>query len=442
MSCGCNDVDTDNPNGNAGCGPCNPCTDSTVACESLPSALDNFTAHFFGEVAKSMVDSRVQWILPCNLETGLPDNPRTDGEGLACYFLRLFEEGIVGLTGAKGDTGIAGENGLNGYTFTAESFTVPTSECPIVQFNVEEGDVIPSGSYVFVDVAGWFSVTSRTGNLIMCQLIQATSPAGTVIPAGSFVAITGPEGPQGQTGPRGLQGEKGNKGDTGTPGSAGADGANAQTETTANYTQPVVGGTVLVNVSDSSAFTGGAGAYVVGGGYYEVAAVVPGVLTLRNVGVAATNAVATTVVASGAVVITSGVAPVVSSGSGIAIGGSNPSVTTTNAEITFGTTPLSIDLPSAGSYDVTAQVALVTGNPAPFDIKVQLYDNTNATLIGHPTYVNVGQHPSVHATATISQRVTTVGAVTVRVWAETDVNTATATSAECSMKWTRVYPVN
>lgn len=78
--------------------PCDKdCTESTATCESLPSALDNFIKHFFGSVVKTLVDGKIQWTLPCDLEEGLPGNPRAENEGLACYFLRLFSDGILSI---------------------------------------------------------------------------------------------------------------------------------------------------------------------------------------------------------------------------------------------------------------------------------------------------------------------------------------------------------
>jgi hypothetical protein len=69
----------------------------------LPSQIQNFTQQFFGDVVKTEVDGQVIWSLPCDLDIGLPNNQRGAGEGLACYFLRLSEEGIIGLTGPQGE---------------------------------------------------------------------------------------------------------------------------------------------------------------------------------------------------------------------------------------------------------------------------------------------------------------------------------------------------
>lgn len=78
------------------CGSCNhsPCSCDDVCDpnnEPLASALNNFIASFFGAVGKTCVDGQVQWILPCDLNNGLPGFERRQGEGVACYLLRLFD---------------------------------------------------------------------------------------------------------------------------------------------------------------------------------------------------------------------------------------------------------------------------------------------------------------------------------------------------------------
>lgn len=441
MSCGCNEFDADNPNGNTSCGPCNPCTSESAECESLPSALDNFTTHFFGTVSKTLVNGKVQWVLPCNLDSGLPDNPRNDGEGLACYFLRLFLDGIIGLTGPKGNKGDPGEDGLAGYTITVSDLTIPTGECPVAQVTVEDADVIPEGAYIFVSGGGWFSIVSRSGNTLQLQLIEAVVTSGTVISSGALVALTGPEGPQGTQGPKGNKGDKGDKGNTGSPGDDGDDGAAALTTTLALFVQPAVGASVVVSVDDSTLFAGGQQAYVVTGGYYDVTAVVPGSITLRNLGIAATNAAPAANIGAGARVMVVGSGPVSSASQVLAEGATDPTVTNAAAEITFDTVALEVTLPSAGTYLVTAQVTLEADNPAPLWVYVQLYNNTAASVVGHRAYANLGSHVGVFHTADISAFVTVGAASVIRVWGETDANTASAVSEQCSIHWIRINPV-
>ena len=197
----------------------NPCTAqpaNTAACETLPSQIENFTKQFFGEVTKSEVDGEVVWNLPCNLDVGLENNPREDGEGLACYFLRLFQDGIVGLTGPSGAVGPAGTNGYNAFSVLLASFTQPSLAAPTVQVSVFATPAIIAGMYVFIEGSGWFSVTATDGlGTLWLTLTQPIAAAGATIPAGRLVApsgypgasVTGPQGPQG---PQGIQGTAGN----------------------------------------------------------------------------------------------------------------------------------------------------------------------------------------------------------------------------------------
>jgi hypothetical protein len=209
MSCGCN-TDT------ATCG--NPCATSetnTAACESLPSQIENFTAQFFGVVVKSEVDGEVVWTLPCNLETGLENNPRAEDEWLACYFLRLFRDGILGLTGPQGETGADGTNGRNAYTVTLQSFTQPTLGSPTVTVQTQYNPAILENSYIFIATSGWYHVdaTDTSGTLFLTLVKEVTGASGTitagklVVPSGfPGVSVTGPTGPQGPQGPQGPAG--------------------------------------------------------------------------------------------------------------------------------------------------------------------------------------------------------------------------------------------
>lgn len=91
MSCSCN---------------CNPCSHST-SCdpndEALSSVLNNLTLSLIGSPTKSCVNNQVVWVLPCDLDVGIPSFPKNTGESLACYFMRFMEQSSVGSsTGLKG----------------------------------------------------------------------------------------------------------------------------------------------------------------------------------------------------------------------------------------------------------------------------------------------------------------------------------------------------
>lgn len=196
--------------------PCHRDIHNTPACESLPSQIQNFTTQFFGAVIKTEVNGNVVWSLPCSLDVGLPANPRLADEGLACYFLRLFADGIIGLTGPAGPSGNPGKDGNNAYTVTLHSFSQPGTGNPNVQVVTSFNPAILTNSYVFIQSSGWYLVTlaDMSGNLFL-QLVQAVPGAPATVTAGKLVVVTGPpgaavvgpQGPQGNAGPQGPAGE-------------------------------------------------------------------------------------------------------------------------------------------------------------------------------------------------------------------------------------------
>lgn len=197
--------------------PCGSLPENSAQSETLPSQIDNFTKQFFGTVVKTEVDGVVSWSLPCGLDVGLPENPRGVDEGLACYFLRLFQDGIVGLTGATGATGASGTNGNNAYTVTLSSFTQPTLAVPSVQVVTQYNPAIREDMYIFIDTAGWFIVDGTDGNgVLFLRLVNELAvPASGTISAGKLVvpagwpgaSVTGPQGPTGAQGPQGADGD-------------------------------------------------------------------------------------------------------------------------------------------------------------------------------------------------------------------------------------------
>jgi hypothetical protein len=363
------------------CNPCSPCEEVSASNETLPSIMENFILHFFGTVTKTVVDGKVVWTLPCDLAEGIANNPREDGEGLACYFRRLFENGIVGLTGAQGDQGDTGADGKNGFTTVAADFETPDPDvCPTIQIEVSDGSVIPEGTYVFIETAGWFEVTAVTGNVIAIKCKQLLSSAADTVVAGMLVTVTGPVGPQGAKGAKGDKGDKGDTGSTGSAGANGTDGEAAKTVTNADYVQPAAGSTVVISVDDSSAFVVGAQCFVVNGGYYEVAAVGAGTITARNLSEIAPNVSSGSTVTSGKATYVAGFGPIAPS---VANNGSGSSyaLTDTYAAVDFGTDDLDLDLPMAGTYQLVFNVQVKAGNPFATGVSLKLYNDTDAAAI-------------------------------------------------------------
>lgn len=230
MSCGCDS------------GPCNPVV-LTADQEPLASAVQNFIDEFFGALTKTVVDGRVVWTLPCDLATGLPGNPREPGEGLACYFKRLFEDGITGLKGDKGDKGDAGSNGANAFGSVSVNFTTPTLGSPNVTITADGIGWLSGGSTIYIATGGYFLVGAVSAPNAQLTLLELAGTAGGSVLAGSRIS---------QAGPRGRAGAVG------------------YVSTTAAFTPPAINGSVAVTVSSTDILAARLFVFVEGSGYYEI----------------------------------------------------------------------------------------------------------------------------------------------------------------------------
>lgn len=185
--------------------------------------------------------------MPCSLDVGLVNNPRGSTEGLACYFLRLFEDGLVGLTGPKGNTGTAGAAGKNAYTVSTSAFLTPNPASPNVQFTVIPSSVLSAGQTIFIARAGWFLITDIFQNqTVFATLLELIPSPDTLIPPGTVILPSGYKGEKGDpgdsiTGPPGANGSTGATGATGSPGPTGPVGPAGSTATNSNAV--VTGGT-------------------------------------------------------------------------------------------------------------------------------------------------------------------------------------------------------
>jgi hypothetical protein len=208
MACSCNTNPTQNCEN-----PCGVTTANTAACEALSSQIQNFSDAFFGLVVKTEVNGVVTWSLPCGLDVGLVGNPRAEGEGLACYFLRLFNDGIVGLKGDTGAAGAAGATGHNAYSVTTQTFVQPTLGSPNVTVLTSYNPALLAGMYVFITGSGWYLVnnTDVSGSLSLTLTKTVTSPPVGNVTAGKLVVPSGYPGAS-VVGPPGAKGDKGDTG--------------------------------------------------------------------------------------------------------------------------------------------------------------------------------------------------------------------------------------
>lgn len=236
------DTCTDVSNCSVACTPCNTnCDANSAACETLPSALENFIRSFYGTLTKTEVNGKVTWVLPCDLDIGIPGNPKGTDEGLACYFKRLFEDGLVGLLGPKGDKGDTGDIGHNAYTVATSAFN-PPAVGQSAEFSIIPSPVISVGQTVFIPGSGWYQVTEVfQTSIVFATLLESIPSPSAVIPPGTLVLPTGPRGltivgPQGLQGPKGDTGAQGPTGATGGMGATGATGPAGAVATNANTT--------------------------------------------------------------------------------------------------------------------------------------------------------------------------------------------------------------
>lgn len=225
------------------CNPCNSCPVNSASNETLESSLQNFSEQFFGKVQATSINGERSIILPCDLNSALPANPRGDTEGLACYFQRLFQNGIDGTLGPKGDPGVAGIPGRPNYAVLTSGFSVPTILSTPVTFSVIPTLVISEGQLVFIPTAGWFLITSivnlTTVTALLCGLVAI--PA-SFVPAGTKIEPVGPKGDSitGATGAKGPKGDVGNVGPVGGTLGAGPQGPQGLAATLATGTNQYV----------------------------------------------------------------------------------------------------------------------------------------------------------------------------------------------------------
>lgn len=237
-SCGEEDHDQNpqtNPDTNLDgihCG--NPCSGHKAPAETT---LDIFTQQFFGPVVKTDDGhGNVTWSLPCGLDVGIPSNPRGVGEGLACYFLRLFNESLIANTGPQGPQGVPGADGSNAYSVVLHSFNQPTLNNPTVTVTIQPNPFIINGLTVAIDTSGIYTVVATTGASVLLMLLTPFPGAPAVIPAGKLIVPAGATGPQGITGAQGIQGVTGPQGVVGPQGAQGPQG-NAGVDASLNTAQ-------------------------------------------------------------------------------------------------------------------------------------------------------------------------------------------------------------
>lgn len=235
----------------------NPCNKPPGGCDLLPTQLDTFTTQFFGnQLGKAVSGDSIVWQLPCGLDVGTAANPRLPGESLACYFLRLFEAGLIGTIGPQGPQGVPGACGQDAFTVTLQDFRQPTLQDPYVAVTTRPGFSLVPGLPVEIQGSGYYVVQdAESFGATLFQLTQPFVNAPSTVPSGAIVIASGVPGTvvKGPRGDQGAQGIQGMRGPTGLPGATGSGGAQGAT------------------VSLPSGYSASAGPTTLGAGYTSVA---------------------------------------------------------------------------------------------------------------------------------------------------------------------------
>lgn len=187
--------------------------------------------------------------------------------------------------------GGTGTPGLNAFTTTTASFTMPAVSSSVT-VAVAQSTFMAVGQVLFVFGAGFFQVASVPDSthtsLTNLGYSGNASPTSTIATAA-------------KVSPSGLIGATGAAGAAGGPGTAGTNGRDAFTTTTSNFTQPPVGSNVTVPVANGLWMVINQIVFVFGGGYYQVVSSGLSSCLLNNLGYAGNLAPAATVASSAGV---------------------------------------------------------------------------------------------------------------------------------------------
>ena len=234
--------------------------------EPLPSVIENFITAFFGTLTKTQTGCTWTWILPCNLDAGIPGFPRETGEGLACYFARILSEQVQGL------------NGENAFATTTADATQPALNGEVT-FSVDTVACFAIGEPVWASTGGFYTVIDIDDTYDTITVVNQygapfnLSPGGD-IPIGTKIL---PSGAPPSTGPQGPQGPAGRAGATGATGPI---GLACFSTTAASFIQPAVGATVVVQMTSVLPYQVGEYVWNSVGGYYLIEALDSGAITL------------------------------------------------------------------------------------------------------------------------------------------------------------------
>jgi hypothetical protein len=150
----------------------------------------------------------------------------------------------VSPSGINGTDGTDGADGIDAFTFSTASFTQPAVGSS-VSVGVVSGTWAAVGQYVYVQSAGYYTVSSASSTSLTLTLQSAIASVGATVATGRQVS------------PAGITGTSGTIGD-------------AYTTLAASFTQPAIGGTVTITLSDNSWLSQGSYIRVQTAGVYQL----------------------------------------------------------------------------------------------------------------------------------------------------------------------------
>jgi len=171
------------------------------------------------------------------LDSGIEGHPRNEGEGTACYLLRLFTEGITGF------------DGLDAFAHSTAQFVQPAIGETVEVF-LDNTAPFFADEYIWIGGGGFYQVVSvngETNSIVVTNLFgppnniseDAIVLTNALIVVSGAPGLPGEPGDVGATGAAGASGATGPTGGTGPTGPAGATGpASAEVDQTWTFISP------------------------------------------------------------------------------------------------------------------------------------------------------------------------------------------------------------
>jgi hypothetical protein len=165
----------------------------SISAESVPSLINNLTTALYGAINKSVVSGRVVWDIPCDPSQSAQINgiPRSSGEGLLCYILRVLALNAPAYPNALVYTD--GSQTLTNKTLTSPIISTPavsggTFSTPTITTPVINGAITGTGTLPATQVSAGALPTSVT--IVPSQIQSGTLPSGVAVTSSNIASGT------------------------------------------------------------------------------------------------------------------------------------------------------------------------------------------------------------------------------------------------------------